>query len=275
MNCKDFDQDISAFQDQELDERQQELCAAHVRECPRCTARLAEVRHVDDALRGWPIASEPIWPAFEARVMAEIEHRQNPLPLFSWWAFATAASALAIAVATWALWPSARVGHVMPTAGNTTVVERASPQPLKELSSAEEADARTLYYRGLELYRNGEGEGARALFSEIQERYPGSGLAASAAFYDAWLADKERAPETLDVGVLRARLAVWEGMRLDVLAEEEIERALYFRASMSCALCRKSGLGGDRDRARFFAGEYLRRYPKGAAEVATWLSSLR
>ncbi len=204
---------------------------------------------------------------------------RGPWPVFSYWALAAAASIAAIAVGAWFLWlPEKTEVARVPQSENTTIVEGAEPSPpLRKLSAPDEADARTLYYRGMELVRNGRSDDALALFMELQHRYPGSGLAASSSYQEAILLEETLDPEAMDAPSLRLRLSVWENIRLDVLGEQELERAMFFRAQMSYLLYDKTQDASERERARHHARAYLERHSQtgAASAVRRWVDLLR
>ncbi|MEW6363076.1 MAG: hypothetical protein AB1714_00400 [Acidobacteriota bacterium] len=275
VSCRDFERMLLAYHDGYVTETQWRQCGGHLRACTRCSEKLAELAATDAALRRWGQPREPEWTgSFERSVMARIRaRRETPgTPHVYWWATAAAASLVAGAVGL-AVWHSKTAGPTMaPVAA--PLVKSHPEQPFIELSSADEADARTLYYRGIELYRNGDLARARELFVEVQSRFAGSSLAAAAAYYERVLNDAGASFDMLDEESLRAGLDAWEAIRIEALGAEESLYTLSMRAKLSYRLYQKTRRPEDRERARIHVASYLRLMPPAPEEARRWLEDL-
>lgn len=278
MDCSEFEASIAAYHDGEIPDGLATRYRLHVESCGRCAEQLRELQGLDAALRSWPLPAKRRARSLEDAVMTAVAAR-SPSPILRSWVLAAAASIAAIAVGAWILQRPAKTELArVPQSGNTTIVEGTQPSPpLRKLSAPEEADARTLYYRGMELVRNGKSDDALALFTELQHRYPGSGLAASSSYQEAILLEQALSPEAMDAPELRQRLSVWENIRQDVLGEQEIERTMFYRAKLSYLLCERTRDTSERERARHHARAYLEGYPHAgaAAAVQRWVDLLR
>jgi len=278
VDCPGFVRKVDACLDGRLGPEEARDLRKHAESCPRCAKLLAERQASDRKLRAWTAPEHVDWEAFESRVMQGIEDRRRTpflLPLRQW-GLAAAAAVVVVCVSAYLIW-RAMPAQPVPVAQGTAPAEGEDTDSaeLRRLSAPEEADARTLYYRGLEMLRNDEPGRAAQLFSEVVERYPGSGLAESSAYYHASIADTGMDASTTDESVLRERLAVWEGLRVDALAAEEMERTLYMRAMLSFHLHERSRQQSDRQRAAGHAAAYLSRFPGRSAEVGEWLRRVR
>lgn len=77
MSLHMSDEELYRYVDRDLNRREHAEVEGHVESCPACQARLAEVQFVEQAFR---MMARPRVPTdFTARVMADIEARQNAL----------------------------------------------------------------------------------------------------------------------------------------------------------------------------------------------------
>ncbi len=250
----------------------------HRQSCSRCASFLNELGSLGNALLNWRMSDRVDWTAFERRVMTAVEKPRTS----RWWAFPvikwsalTAAASLAAVTTGFLLWHN----QIPQTPSEPKILTAKGPSrtssEFRKLSSEEDSDARTLYYRGLELMKNGRPDRAGQLFSDIRQRYPESGLAAASDYYQAYITDSAIDPAQLDEGTLRLRLAVWESIRLDALGSEEVEQALFYRAKIGFHLAERSRSPLEKQHALEHALAYQSRFPGRSPEVETWLARLR
>jgi anti-sigma factor RsiW len=74
--CRPFDEDLSAWIDGELAAERRREVDAHLEACPRCAARLDELRGVDRALAG--LAAPAVAPDLRARLERRIAAEGKP-----------------------------------------------------------------------------------------------------------------------------------------------------------------------------------------------------
>lgn len=285
MECSRFEQIADALYDGELPPPEAEKWRGHLESCRECAGRLDRLAAVDSTVRSWTPREPSDWRQLEGEVLAEvgrIEARRRQVRIGAWWASAAAATIIA-ASAAWVVFrdaspgPAATVVSREPapeTPPEITHLSGRSTAPLRKLSSAEESDARTLYYTALSLLKNGDEERAATIFAEIRSEYQGSGLAFAAAFHEAVLADKSVEIPTAGPDLIRSRLEAWEAINEAVLEPGDVEVTLRSRALYSWHVYSKTRSAADKARARYHADAYVERFGQRSREVQSWLEAL-
>jgi len=136
MNCHEFELELGDYVDGTLPSHRVEAVAAHIAQCARCRATVADF----SAIRGAARTLEPqmpaahVWTRIALAVDEESRHRAD-MPARPWWQLATgalawrpllAAAAMAVVLAggTWLAWRQTvtTMAGTVPIAQNTAVV---------------------------------------------------------------------------------------------------------------------------------------------------------
>jgi anti-sigma factor RsiW len=96
MDCRKVERFLLKFLDNRLEPEEKRLLQAHLNACPACQAKDREYRRILGLVRPQAVP-EPL-PYFKERVLAKLEAKAAPAPVFLWVKWAHRAVAFSLAV---------------------------------------------------------------------------------------------------------------------------------------------------------------------------------